>query len=443
MKLSATCLVPALGLLLLSACAEPEVILPGEREAIREGGDPAPNARLLSAAENAARGISLPPQQSNAAWAQRPGSPSTRVAHAALSSAPQPLWSANIGTGDRKRQRIITDPVVADGRVFTMDSGSVVVATSTAGAQLWSRDMTPERDRSGQAAGGQLAVAGGVLYVSSAYGTLTALDAASGEEIWQQRLGATATGAPLVSGDLVYIVAGDTTAWALETATGRIRWQLDGVSDINNVQGAPAPAVNDSLVLFAYGEGDVQAAFRKGGFQLWNAAVVGERDGFAPATVNDVTADPVISGSQVFVGTHAGRLVALNVDSGAREWTQTMGALAPVWPAGDSIFAVNDLNQLVRLDRSDGSVVWTQNLPGFVPKRRSIRRAAIFQHHGPILAGGALIVASGDGFLRFFDPVSGEPLRQIAVPGGATTAPVVAGGTLYVVSGNGVLHAFR
>jgi outer membrane protein assembly factor BamB len=64
-------------------------------------------------------------------------------------------------------------------------------------------------------------------------------------------------------------------------------------------------------------------------------------------------------------------------------------------------------------------------------------------HYGPILAGGRIVIASNDGFLRFFNPVNGALVHQVEVPGGATTAPVVAGQTLYVVSTKGDLHAFR
>lgn len=436
-------LLACAGLLTLSACATGDEVLPGQREPIREAVDETRSLRLIEPGANEVRGIALAPQQSNLNWAQRPGSDITRVQNAALGSSLQPLWQAAIGAGDKKRQRIVTDPVVADGRVFTMDSDSVVVATSTQGARLWTRDLTPDRDRSGEAAGGQFAYANGVLYAASAYGTLTALDPATGAEIWQQKLGATGTGAPVVANGLVYLVAGDATAWAIEASSGRIRWQLDGLQDSENVQGAPAPALSDNLVVFAFGSGELQASFREGGLRLWSAAVVGQRRGLAAATVNDVTADPVVAGNTAYVGTHAGRLVALDVNSGDRLWTQQMGALAPIWPAGDSIFAINDLNQLVRIDATDGAVVWTQNLSGFVPRRRTTRRAAIHAHHGPILAGGRLIVASNDGFVRSFDPASGEVVQTIAVPGGATSAPIVAGGTLYVVSTRGVLHAFR
>jgi outer membrane protein assembly factor BamB len=103
---------------------------------------------------------------------------------------------------------------------------------------------------------------------------------------------------------------------------------------------------------------------------------------------------------------------------------------------------VNDLNQLVRLDNRDGSVIWRVALPDLIERRAGKSRAAV-AHYGPILAGGRLIVASSDGLIRQFDPVSGAMVGQIELSGGAASAPVVAGNTLYVVSKNGQLLAFR
>ena len=97
---------------------------------------------------------------------------------------------------------------------------------------------------------------------------------------------------------------------------------------------------------------------------------------------------------------------------------------------------------MLRLDASDGTRVWSTALPNFV-KEKPKRRSEIYAHHGPILAGGRLYLASTDGQLRSFDPVSGTLVGTVEIPNGATTAPVVAGGVLYVVSSKGQLHAFR
>jgi len=427
----------------LSACSKEEAILQGEREGIREVlGIPqaVPDAEAANRDRN--QPISLVATRNNSDWPQSAGTPETRAAHAALSAAPQLAWSTSIGAGDGRKERITATPVVADGRVFTLDAGARVTAVSTSGETLWSRDLVPANDSDKDATGGGLAYDSGTLYISSGFGLMTALDAATGAEKWQQNLRATGSGTPTVAGDLVYLVAGDELAWALEKDSGRIRWQLSATPNLHNVMGAPAPAVSEKYVVFAFGSGEVQGAFRKGGLRLWDSQVAGQRDGYSMARIGDITGDPVIDGDKVYVGSHSGRTVALGLANGERIWTANEGALEPVWPAGDSVFLVSDRNELIRLSADDGSRIWATKLP-FFTNDKPRRQAEIYAHHGPVMAGGQLVVASGDGFLRMFDPVSGNLTGRVELPGGATTGPVVAGGTLYVVSRNGQLHAFR
>lgn len=428
-------------LVLLAACAEDDRILPGKREDVRSilQGESVVEAALV---ENQSRSIRLPAAQNNASWTQTIGSPSLRTDNAALGSALTRIWTANIGAGDGRKQRITASPVVAAGLVYTLDADSQVTATSLAGQTVWTADARPPRDRDGQATGGGLAYDDGRLYVSLGYGSLVALDATTGGEIWRQRLEGTASGAPAVFGDLVYLTAGDDRGWAISKSDGRVQWQLTASPDVTNVLGAPAPAISGGLAIFAFGSGEVQAVFRQGGLRRWDASVRGERPGTALGSIGDVTAPPVIAGDRVYVGNQSGRLVALNLASGARIWTANEGAQGNIIAAGDSVFVLSDLNELLRLDSADGSRIWGAALPKFVSDRPK-KRSEVFVHHGPVLAGGRIHVASNDGLLRSFDPESGALLASVDIPGGATSNPVVAGGVLYVVSSQGQLHAFR
>ncbi|MFZ9074050.1 MAG: PQQ-binding-like beta-propeller repeat protein, partial [Paracoccaceae bacterium] len=103
---------------------------------------------------------------------------------------------------------------------------------------------------------------------------------------------------------------------------------------------------------------------------------------------------------------------------------------------------ISDLSQLIRLDARTGKTIWIKELKGYLTLDRR-RSKEVVVHHGPILAGGLLYVASSDGGLTAFDPVSGDVVQTLDIPGGATTIPVVADETLYVVSKTGKLHAFR
>jgi outer membrane protein assembly factor BamB len=429
--------------MLLGACSDPEVILPGKREALRsvlQGAEEQVN--LDAVAENQNRAISLGKTTNNSSWSQGTGTQTYRTAHPALGGSLQLAWSANIGAGDSRKHRITADPVVAKGLIYTLDATSVVTATNTSGATSWTQDIRPARDSDGDATGGGLAVHEGTLYVSLGFGELVAMDAASGAVKWRQQLDATGSGQPTVSGNLVYLLAGDDTGWAIDTKTGKVQWQLSGAASVSNVLGAPAPVIADDLTIFAFGSGELQAVFRRGGLRRWDASILGERPGRALSKIDDVTGAPVVSGSVVYAGNQAGRIAAINVRNGERIWTAREGAVGPVWPAGDSVFAVTDKNELVRLDAGDGSRVWGVQLPNFI-KNKPRKTAEIFAHHGPIVAGGRVIIASNDGVLRSYDPRDGSLIASTEIPGGATTAPVVVGSTLYVVGRKGQLHAFR
>lgn len=429
------------GLAVLVACSEKEEILTGDREeiyAVLEGGAP----EDTTIPENRALAIRLPAQRANTDWTHSIGTPTYRTSHPALSPAPSVIWSAPIGVGDGKRNRIVADPVVAAGKVFTLDAHATVTATSITGETIWNRDLTPPRDTPGEATGGGLAYGNGTLYVTSGFGSLTAIDPISGNVKWQQLLNASGSGAPTYYKGLIYVTSGDDTAWAIEPDTGRIRWQLTAAPDTGNVLGTPAPALNDKFAIFAYGDGEVQGAFRKGGMRMWISQLAGQQRNRAISKVNDITGDPVIDGNRVFVGSNAGRMVALDITTGERIWTARDGALGPMWPVGGAVFAVTVQNELVRLNARDGSRVWGVKLPHYV-KYTQKKATEVYANMGPVVAGGRVIVASNDGLIRFFDPKSGDLVHSVNIPDGATTAPVIAGRTMYVVSTKGQLYAFR
>lgn len=426
----------------LAACQPDEVIIPGEREEIRPTVQGTGLERAPDEETNQSQPIRLPGVTRNANWAQSIGIAANRTAHPALSAQPQLIWSTGIGQGDARKARITADPVVASGLVFTLDSSARVSAVTPDGQPVWSTDLVPPSDREDQATGGGMAWDRGVLYVSSGFGRLTALDAATGQIKWAQRLEATGSGTPLVHDGLIYLVAGDDTGWAIRTDTGRVAWRINAAPSVANVLGAPAPVIAGPYVVFAFGSGELIAAFRRGGQTRWNAFVGAQAVGRVAARIGDITGSPVVVGNRIYVGNYSGVTAAVSADSGERVWTARQGATGPVWPAGGSLFMITQDNQLARISAATGQVIWVRDLPGYV-KDRPRRRYEVFAHYGPVIAGGQVVVASNDGLLRFYAPEDGRLNASVEVPGGATTAPVVAGGTLYVVSGKGELHAFR
>lgn len=434
--------------LLLAGC-ERELILSGERFPLRADleasvpteADPAPKAPSLIP-ENQSVPISLPAASTSGDWTHRGGNARHASPHGQLSATPQLVWSANVGAGSSRKNRVSASPVVADGRVFTLDSRALLVATSAAGARLWQADLTAPFDRGGDVSGGGLAIGDGTVYAATAYGELVALSATSGAVQWRQRLQSPVSGAPSVEGNTVYVATRDGAGWAIDTKDGRVKWTMEGTPGPTSVEGTSSPLIGDRTVAFPFASGDLAAALKMNGTRVWGGAVTGQRNGRAYQGLTDLTGDPVLVGTTIYTGTAAGRTVAIDAGTGARIWTATEGALNPPLVVGGSVFVVNDQAQLVRLDAATGEVIWQAEMPYFV-KDKPKRQKAIYAHYGPVLAGGRIAVVSSDGLLRLFNPTDGTMVATATIPGGASSAPALAGGTLYVVGANGQLHAFR
>ena len=425
---------PAVILLALAACGEQELILEGERFDL--------DGLETEEAVNRAVPLPLPAASANAEWTHTNGNNRHQITHPALGRGLAPLWSADIGQGNDRKHRITADPVVAGGRIYTLDSRARVSAHTTRGGLVWTRDLTPASDRGDDASGGGLATAAGTLFVTTGFGELTALEAATGEPRWVQDLDAASTGAPMVSEGVVYVVTRDSIGWAIDAANGRILWQVFGATSDTGIAGGPAPVVAGSQVVFPLSSGQMVAAVAGPGTQTWAASVAGKRRGRAFSRFSDLSGAPVVAGQVVYASNHAGAAAAFDTTTGQPIWRASEGAISPVWVAGNSVFLVSDENRLIRLDAATGETIWARDLP-FFTRTRIKRRKATFAHFGPVLAGGRLLVASDDRMLRQFDPVTGNLISTSELPGAVARNPVIAGGTLYIVTENGELHALR
>jgi outer membrane protein assembly factor BamB len=436
---TALVLVTGLSLAACSSISGKDEILPGEREPIRAN---EVLAGVVQAEVNGSADIRLPSARSYSSWSHRGSGIDHVQDHATLSENITASWSVSIGAGNDRRHRITAEPVADRGRIFTLDSAGTVSAINPAGEILWQANVAPSDDAS-DASGGGLAVDGDTLYVASSFGSLIALDVETGTQRWKQKLNAAGVTAPTVAGGIVYLVGGDSRAWAINSSTGRINWTLSGVPAEQSLAGGSSPAVGRSLAIFPFANGDVQAVFRRGGFNRWNASVSGKREGFAISQISEIASDPVINGGRVYVGNFSGRIAAFNGTTGSRVWTSEQGAIGTIIPVGrNDLFTISDQNQLMRLSAKDGSVIWSKQLPHFLNENEK-RRSDVVAHYGPVLAGGRLIVASSDGLLRQFSVTDGAALASVSVAGGAASNPIVVDEVLYVVTAKGQLAAFR
>jgi outer membrane protein assembly factor BamB len=426
-------------LLLNLACSPPEPTLPGVREML--DGSAVIKAEDWYKIDNLPK-LKLPEPSSNSKWTHRGGNAQHNPGHVSLAGSLKLKWQSSIGRGNSRRHQIASGPVAEEGQIFTLDSQSLVTALDVNGVILWQRDVSSEFEEQVDASGGGLALAKGQLFVTTGFGTVQALNAKTGEVLWLQDLESYGGASPTIYENLLYLSARDGSAWAIETDTGRVKWQVSGPSARSGFVGGPGAAVNDKYALFPFGSGDIFAVFRKGGLPSWNSVLSGARMGRSLGSVQDLTGQPVIDLNTIYLSNSAGRMAALDLETGKRKWTSNEGSNGDILVLGESIFFVTDENRLARLSKLDGSLIWSVQLPHFT-KKNTKRRAEIFAHYGPILAGGRLVLVSSDQLLREFDPLNGSLISSIELPSAAASNPIVVNETLYTLTVEGDLLAFR
>ena len=247
---------------------------------------------------------------------------------------------------------------------------------------------------------------------------------------------------PVFDDGLVYLVSGDSKAWAISANNGRIKWKIDAIGNDTNLISNNAPATSKKYAVFGFGNGEIYTTFKKGGYVLWSSSLSGRNDGRVISAIDDIVASPVIVGRNVFVADGSGKVVSLKVESGERNWTAPFGSSGNLWVAGKSLFFISNTNNLVRLKIKTGDVVWMTELPSFSKKRFGGSKK-IIRHYGPIIAGNQIVLASSDGFIRFYNPETGEQITELKIKNGATTNPIVVDKTLYLITQDGNLRAFR
>lgn len=422
----------------LAGCAwfeDEEPPLPGERISVLDQ-----ETELEANPQIAGQDVTLTEPYVNRSWAQPGGGPTHALYHLQLPEQLQRAWQANIGTATSDRQQIMAQPVIADGRVFTLDAEATVSAFDAAdGDRVWRRDLTEEREDDGVFGGG-LAVADGRVFVTTGLGSVFALDAASGDVVWEHAAGAPMRAGPAVRDGRVYAVTLVNETIALAADSGEELWSHQGIEEQAGLLGSATPAVSASSVIVAYSSGELTALLPENGRPLWGDSLAGFTRSNATSDLSDVRAMPAVDRNRVFALSNANRMVAIDTRRGARVWEREIGGTEMPWVGGDYLFLVTTRNALLALDRDGGRIRWVTELERW---RDPDDRDGPIVWHGPVLAGDRLVLAGSHGEAVSVSPYTGEVLGRIDLPGPSAVSPVVADRTLYFLTDGAALVAYR
>ena len=385
--------------------------------------------------------MSLPQAVVNSDWAQSGGNPTKSVGHLALGNTLARAFTVQAGRGSTLAARLASPPIVVNGRVYTIDTlGTVRAFDARTGGAVWSSQTPSEKGNQASLYGGGIAYDKGRIYATNGLGYVAALDERNGGLIWKVRPGGPLRGSPTVANDAVYVMSQDNQIYSLKEADGSTNWSQAASLEIAGVFGSASPAVGQGTVVAGFSSGELNAYRYENGRMVWQDALQRTSIRTSVSSLNDIDADPVIDSGQVFAVGQGGRMVALDIITGQRQWELNIAGIDTPWVAGDWIFVVTDQAKLICVSRQNGHIRWITQLQQFV-KAKS--KKGEVDYSGPVLAGNRLIVTGTNGTIVTVDPATGAIQGQTVVGAPVSLSPVVANSTLYVLDDRGRLNAYR
>jgi outer membrane protein assembly factor BamB len=433
----------------LNPFKEKQAPLPGRRIPVLPA-----NEKIPGELADASAPIVVPAAVANEEWTQPGGTPSHVLGNLALSASPREAWRADAGSGSSGQGRIIASPIVAGGRVFTLDAEGTAAAFSVSGgSKVWSQSLAPTPPQTAQAGGGfptfstgslfslggggdgggyggGLAFDNGRLFGASGFGAVIAIDPATGKRLWEKNLGAPVRSSPTATGDRVFVLTTEGRVYCLSGIDGAELWSARGLPSQASLSLNASPAVDAEIVAVPFPTGDVLGLKISDGSPVWSESLTRTRRESQFASMTDA-ARPAIENGVVYAIGHAGRMTATNAKTGERIWSLNAPGTQMPWVAGDSVFIVDTRAQIMAVSKRDGKIQWTTKLP------------TSGAWSGPVLAGNQLWTVSSKGLLAAVDPVGGRVIGQQEVGAGSYIAPVVAGGRMYLLTDSAKLIALQ
>ena len=324
----------------------------------------------------------------------------------AIRHQPEVKWQSKVSS------KWLVSPMLAEGILYTgSGDGSLYALDAETGEEIWSAGGFGQLESTG-------AIAGDVI-VAGGYGKLVqALDRRNGNLLWTYKTGYAMQGSPLIVDDRVYI-ATNQAVYALGLQSGQLIWE---VATGNEDAFMGAPAYQDGTI-YTTGGRLLLALDGETGRELWR---VEKEEQFLGLS---------IANQLVYVGNWDRHLYAFDQSTGEERWK--FEANGEIWfaPAvnDDVVYAGNGDQFLYALNAQTGALLWSFKTAG-----RAVSE--------PLISDGVVYVSDsnhessrGPRHLYAFDAATGEELWMFETISTLLPAPALGDGVIYVVSAGDVI----
>ncbi len=324
-------------------------------------------------------------------------------------------------------------PVFSKEHMFVLDSKANLYSYSLDGKKEWVLDLTPslEKNQKTHHSGG-ITLNKGILFVATGFGEIFSINL-NGSINWKKRFDSPFRGAPLFFNNKIFVLNANDLAIALNKK-GETIWTLQGPTRSTLLSKGVSPALKSNKLLLPFSAGQLTAVRPNNGAELWKVAFDQSDKGEAYSIIGDFGGSPVIKLNKVFLISSSGQLLALNLNSGRKIWSALVGSNSTPIIDGGSIFVVSTKGQLVRITENNGKVIWSRNISGLTSSNEKF--------FGPTLAGNFLWITGTDGYLRKFDPSTGQEISKHRVGHQILYRSYAVHDKLFIITKSGKIIAF-
>ncbi len=415
--------------------------LPGERISIL---DLQKELAPQNVSQDVMDNINIPPAISNTDWPQAGGYPHHAMQNVHVGNGEaqglEQIWRANIGKGTSHRIPLNATPIVADGKVFTLDANSRVRAFhDQTGKTLWEQSIKSLKEKENVISGG-LAYSGGIIFATSGYNEVLALNPADGEIYWRTTIPAGSRAAPTVLNGRVFVTALNNSMIALDATSGKALWEHEGVAEATGLLGAASPAADGEIVIPAFSSGDITALRTQNGSIVWEDSLANSLRLGGMSGLSDIRGLPVITRDRVIAASFGGKIAAFNKTNGSRLWQKPISSAETPWVSGNAVYVLTADFKIIALDLTNGETIWISNIQKYENEKK---RDTLIHWTGPIMVNGKLLIAGSKGRVRELNPLNGQEINSWKVGRDISIPPIVANGTLFILTDDGSLSAYR
>jgi outer membrane protein assembly factor BamB len=328
-------------------------------------------------------------------------------------------WKLDMGRADN----YVFTPALVGNTVVLAGAGGALARVEAASGRLMWRIKTAATLTAGVGSDGNLIAVGGAKGVILTYDM-------NGKALWQAQASSEVLSAPVVAEGVVVVRSIDNRIVAYEAATGKQKWVVQRVAPPLTLRGAPGMIVVGKEVIIAQPAGKLLALNLATGAPRWEVAVGEARGATELERITDIGGAPVLFESDVCAASYQGRVGCFDVATGAPRWTKELSSHVGVAVDQRFLFAVDDKGAVSAFAREGGASVWKNDKLGF----RSVST--------PVSYGRAIAVGDYQGYIHFLSREDGAFLARAATDGSAITSqPLVAGSNLIFQTQSGTVTA--